>query len=224
MKSYSKQSFVGFSISLVHVHKSSEICSFPGVISTHATVTLSASAHLPTSNNYNCPVIPLKHRPDYPSARTLFAKIMTEQDFGPIARELVREQKAADMKEAQDLIEAFVQWYATGSVTKTKSFVMFEGQVDQVFHTMILNSPWYMLFCHNFTGVYTKHEPIAEMGTSREDIADAAVYTTGLLESTWGIDLSQHLRYYVEAVQIGNYAAATVSCPSNDSLFDIVLK
>ena len=149
---------------------------------------------------------------------------MTEQDFGPIARELVREQKAADMKEAQGLIEAFVQWYATGSVTKTKSFVMFEGQVDQVFHTMILNSPWYMHFCHNTTGVYTNHEPIAEMGMSPEDIADAAVYTAGLLESTWGGDLSRYLRCYVEAVKTGNYAAATVSCPSNDGLFDIVLK
>lgn len=190
----------------------------------HASVSSPVPVRSSVPGSYSGPVVPLKHRPDCPSARTLFATIMAEQDFGPIARELVREQHAADLLEAQGLIEAFVQWYATGSVTKTKSFVMFAGKVDTVFHTMILNSPWYMRFCYTTTGVYTNHEPIAEMGMSPEDITDAAVFTAGLLESAWGNDLSPHLRCYVDAVKAGNYAAATVSCPSNDGPFDIVPK
>ena len=190
----------------------------------HANTAYSTPTHPGATGNYKGPVTPLKHRPDCPTARALFEKIMAEQDFGPIIRELVREQSAANTQEAQGLVEAFVQWYATGSVTRTKSFVMFEGKVDKVFHTMILNSPWYMRFCYTTTGVYTNHEPIAELDMSPEDIVDAAVFTVGLLESTWGNDLSQHLRGYVEAVRAGNYAAATVSCPSNASDFDIVLK
>lgn len=166
--------------------------------------------------------IPLKHRPDCPSARTLFTKIMAEQNFDPIMRELVRNQHAANSDEALNLIEAFVQWYATGSVTKTKSFVMFAGKVDMVFHTMILNTPWYFDFCYTTTGVYTSHEPIAEMAMSAENIIDASIYTTGLLETTWSDDLSPHLRGYVEAVKAGNYEAATVSCPSNEIDYDIV--
>lgn len=176
------------------------------------------------AKGYTGPVVPLKHRPDCPSARDLFAKIMAEQDFGPIMRELVREQHATSTEEARRLVEAFVQWYATGSVTKTKSFVMFAGPVDMVFHTMILNSRWYMHFCHSTTGVYTNHEPIAEIGMSLEDIIDAAMFTTALLERTWGNGLSPHLRCYVEAMKVGDYEAATVSCPSNDGDFDIVLK
>lgn len=166
--------------------------------------------------------IPLKHRPNCPTARELFAQIMAKQDFGPIKRELVRNLHATDPEAAQTLIEAFAQWYATGSVTKTKSFVMFAGPVDMVFHTMILNTPWYFNFCFNTTGVYTAHEPIAELSMSDEDIVDAAIYTTGLLENTWGDDLSPHLRTYVEAVKAGQYEAATVSCPSNDISYDIV--
>jgi hypothetical protein len=189
----------------------------------HAT-SLSSPVRSPAASNYTGPVVPLKHRPECPSARALFQKIMAEQDFGPIARELVREKHAADSAEAQGLIEAFVQWYATGSVTKTTSFVMFAGKVDMVFHTMILNSPWYMRFCYTTTGVYTNHEPIAELGLSPEDIMDAASYTTRLLEATWDDDLSPHLRCYVDAVKTGDFAAATVSCPSNDGPFDIVLK
>lgn len=190
----------------------------------HATTSSPVPVRSSATGSYTGPVVPLKHRPDCPSARTLFATIMAKQDFGPIARELVREQHAADAAEAQGLIEAFVQWYATGSVTKTKSFVMFAGKVDVVFHTMILNSPWYMRFCYSTTGVYTNHEPIAEMGMSPEDITDAAVFTANLLESAWGNDLSPHLRTYVDAVKAGHFAAATVSCPSNDGPFDIVLK
>jgi hypothetical protein len=184
----------------------------------HATATSAKT------KGYKGPVIPLKHRPDCPTARDLFAKIMAEQNFGPIERQLVRDKVATDSEEAMNLIQAFVQWYATGSVTKTKSFVMFEGDVDKVFHTMILNTPWYFDFCYTTTGVYTSHEPIAERNMSQEDIIDAAIYTTGLLEDTWGCDLSRHLRGYVEAVKAENYSAASVSCPSNDISYDIVLK
>ncbi len=190
----------------------------------NAAVLSPAATRLPSTNYYNGPVVPLKHRPDCPSARNLFTKIMAEQNFGPIVRELLREGHAVDMQEAHELIEAFVQWYATGSVTKTTSFVMFAGKVDMVFHTMILNTPWYMRFCHSTTGVYTNHEPIAEMDMSAEEIRNAAIYTVNLLEATWGSELNRHLRCYVNAVENGDYAAATVSCPSNDSHFDIVPK
>lgn len=182
--------------------------------------TLTPSA----TSQYKGPVVPLKHRKDCPSARTLFATIMAKQDFGPIIRTLVREQVASDTAEAQSFIQAFVQWYATGSVSKTKSFVMFVGKVDQVFHTMILNSKWYMAFCHETTGVYTHHEPISEASLTDEEIMDAAMFTARLLESTWGTDLSHHLYEYVEKVKTGDYDVATVSCAGNDGPFDIVQK
>lgn len=168
------------------------------------------------------PVVPLKHRTDCPTARELFATIMANQDFGPVARTLIREGKAEHPAQAALLIEAFVQWYAAGSVTKTKSYVMFAGPVDEVLHAAILNSKWYMAFCHETTGVYTHHEPISETGLSEEDAMDAAAFTARLLKETWGAELSTYLRHHIDEVASGKYSAASVSCVGNGAPFDIV--
>lgn len=167
-------------------------------------------------------VIPLKHRADCPSARKLFASIMASHDFSPILRSLLREQKATNEAEAQELLEAFVQWYSTGSVTKTKSYVMFSGKVDDVLHAMILNSKWYMAFCYVTTSVYTHHEPIGETGLTNDEIMEAAMFTARLLERTWGEDLNRHLQLHVNEIKNGNAGAASVSCAGNDGPFDIV--
>jgi hypothetical protein len=171
---------------------------------------------------YSGPVVPLKNRSNCPSARQLAASIMAGQNFGPILRTLVREGTVRDVDAASKLVDAFVQWYSTGSVTKTKSYVMFEGDVDQVLHAMLLNSKWYMAFCHATTGVYTHHEPIGESGLTVEETADAALFTARLLERTWGADLSPHLQVYVDAVNTGNNNVVSVSCVGNDGPFDIV--
>ena len=171
---------------------------------------------------YSGPVIPLKHRSDCPTAQQLAATIMSGQNFGPILRTMVLEGTAQDVAVANELVAAFVQWYSTGSVTKTRSYVMFEGEVDGVMHTMVLNTKWYMAFCHQTTGVYTHHEPIGETGLTTEEVAEAVLFTARLLERIWGTDLSPHLQVYVDAVNSGNYNAVSVSCASNGGPFDIV--
>lgn len=181
-------------------------------------MTLTQAAQAAKTTSHRTPTIPLKHQPNCPSAQQLFADIMANHDFGPIIRSLLREQKAADEAEAQDLIQAFVQWYATGSVTKTKSYVMFEGQVDQVFHQMILNSPWYMAFCHSTTGVYTHHEPISESPLTDAEVLEAAMFTLRLLNYTWGEELHPQFK----ALKEDGLTPVSVSCVGNQASFDIV--
>ncbi len=186
--------------------------------------TNQAATHVAsTSNNvYSGPVIPLKHRPNCPSARQLATTILATQDFGPILRTMVREGAAQDVDVATELVSAFVQWYSTGSVTKTRSYAMFEGGVDQVLHAMLHNSKWYMAFCHVTTGVFTHHEPISESGLTADEAAETALFTARLLQHTWGEDLSPHLQVYVDAINTGNINVVSVSCVSNDGPFDIV--
>jgi hypothetical protein len=147
---------------------------------------------------------------------------MATQDFSPIVRGLLREKITKDRAEAVQLIEAFVQWYATGSVTVRKSYVMFVGEVDLVLHEMILNSKWYMNFCYNTTGVYTHHEPIGEMGMNDHEVMEAALFTANLLTETWGKELHPKLQEYVDKVTTGSYGPSSVSCVGNGGPFDIV--
>lgn len=167
------------------------------------------------------PVTPLKHRPDCPTAKELFAHIKATTDFAPVVRTLAREGRV-EVGRVDELVDAFVQWYATGSVTQSRSYVMFAGQVDEVLHAAILNTKWYMAFCHATTGVYTHHEPIGETGLNEDEVADAAMFTARLLDQTWGAGLNNFLRLDVEKVKRGEFTAASVSCTGNYGPFDIV--
>ena len=105
-------------------------------------------------------------------------------DFGPIIRLLLREQKAGNEAEAQDLIQAL----SNGTPPA--------GHQDQVLRHVRrssrpglppddLNSPWYMAFCHSTTGVYTHHEPIGESPLTDAEVLEAAMFTPRLLNYTW---------------------------------------
>ena len=168
------------------------------------------------------PAIPLKHQPNCPSAKALYSDIMTRWKFDTLTSTLVSEGSAVSNSHARELIAAYMQWYATGSVTKTKSYAMFDGPVDKVMHTMILDTKRYMGFCLETAGVYTHHEPISMAGMSSEDIVEAAIFTTRLLESVWGDALSPHLRIYVDMAKNGTLTVASVSCTGNDGPFDIM--
>lgn len=206
----------GFQLIYIHVHVTVERADFWRILMTTTQV-----APVATGSTRN-PTVPLKHRLGCPSARKLFVDIMAKHDFAPIVRTLLREQKVTNEVEAQELVEAFIQWYATGSVTKTKSYVMFSGKVDDVLHAMILNSKWYMVFCYATTGVYTHHEPAGETDLTDEEIMEAATFTTRLLERTWGEDLNPYLQLHVNEIRSGNADVASVSCVSNGGPFDIV--
>ncbi len=212
---YSKRSLAGFPTHpYLCAHRYGASCPF----CLENVMTLTQAAQAARTTSPRTPTIPLKHRPNCPSAQQLFADIMGKRDFGPIVRSLLREQVVANEAEARDLVQAFVQWYATGSVTRTKSYVMFEGQVDKVFHQMILNSPWYMAFCYATTGVYTHHEPIGESALTNEDVLEAAAATLRLLEHTWG----ENLHPYFKALKGGELTPVSVSCVGNQASFDIV--
>ncbi|MCA9358740.1 hypothetical protein KC926_00880 [Candidatus Kaiserbacteria bacterium] len=180
------------------------------------------NARSTSEQQYTEPVVPLKELPSCPDAKSLFAKIIASQDFSPIVRGLLREKIAKDHAEADQLIKAFVQWYATGSVTVKKSYVMFVGEVDSVMHEMILNSKWYMSFCYNTTGVYTHHEPIDEMDMSDDMVMNAAFFTAHLLTQTWGNELHPKLQVHVDAVTAGSCKPSSVSCVGNSGPFDLV--
>lgn len=167
-------------------------------------------------------VVPLKHRSGPLSAQELFVTILEKQDFSPIVRTLLRENAAKNELEAKKLIEGFLQWFSVGAVTKTKSFVMFNGSIDQVFHAMILNSKWYFHFCYKFTGVYTHHEPVQENGITDDELQDASMFTLRLLETIWGENLHSNFKMLKQMAERGEVDAKSVSCVGNQADFDIV--
>ncbi len=91
----------------------------------------------------------LKESLNCPAPAVLHARMMREVDFKPIVSTLLKDGTVKSDDEARERIIAFSQWFSVGVTTKTTTFVMMNGIVDDVFHAMILNSKWYFNFCYS---------------------------------------------------------------------------
>jgi hypothetical protein len=180
------------------------------------------SPEIKVFNGLTANSVPLKMRAKCPTAKELFQKIYKFETFDPVVRTLVREKTFVDENQARHMIEGFMQWYCTGAVTKTKSFVMFVGPLDSVFHAMILNSKWYFDFCCTFTGVYTHHEPVEESGISVDQAKLAISETLNLIKSTWGNDSHEEIKKIYNQHEAGELTASSVSCLGNGGPWDVV--
>lgn len=168
-------------------------------------------------------VVPLKHRPNCPTAEDLFDQIKASENFDQIKADMLRSGVCKTEKRADDLVNAFLQWFCAGATTVTKSFVMFTGPIDNTFHVMILNTKWYFWFCHKHTGVYTHHDPLNAI--EQKTIADAGAIklTIDLLCDAWGANLHPELKKLVRKFERGQLVPSSVSCVGNDGPFDILL-
>jgi hypothetical protein len=164
--------------------------------------------------------VPLKHRSNCPTAKQFYEHLKL-YDYSPIVRALLKERACKTEKRALELIDAWMQWFSVGATSLTKSFVMIEGPVDQVFHQMILNTPWYFDFCLRTTGVYTHHDPLTDEQRASPLIHGAISSTLDLLTRTYGADLHPELKRWLRLHARGELTPASVSCAGNGGPFDI---
>ena len=168
--------------------------------------------------------VPLKYRSNCPSAPQLYESIMAREDFSHIYAALVRERVCRSEPKAKTLVAAWLQWFCAGATTRTKQHVMMVGPVDQAFHVMVLHTKWYFRFCHEYTGVYTHHDPL-NATEQRELLQNGAIEETiARLERTFGNSLNPELTKWRALFKKGALTPAMVSCVGNDGPFDIVAK
>lgn len=172
-----------------------------------------------------CPNIPIKDRSNCPTALILFSKISSEQNFVCIKESLLVNKIFQTKNEAEEAIKAFLQWFTAGATFQSKSFVMLDGPVDQVFHTTILHTSWYFDFCLKYTGVYTHHDPLSSEDRKHfSKLRTAVVSTIDRLNDAFGSDLHPLLREWEVRAQSGLFAPESVSCVGNGAIYHITLQ
>jgi hypothetical protein len=139
----------------------------------------------------------------------LVQRMRTEFNFEPVIRTAVKTGEVRDRAEAEELLEAFLQWFSLlPEVIAGRTYVMLKGPVDCIFHSLILNTRLYEAFCLEFIGQFIHHEPLDD-GTESA-LESAVLYTVDLLEHNFGAALHPRLQEWRGQLKNG---AWVVSCP-----------
>lgn len=138
-------------------------------------------------------------------------------DLAPLIAFAVRDGYLPDETTARHAFDGLLQWLAGHAVEEHPEhpYVMMNGEVDQAFHALILNTRSYLHFCRNFVGFFIHHTPLTDAVMPEHDILTGVDYTVNYLEKTYGKNLSPALQEWVHAHQAGELTAAAVSCVSN---------
>lgn len=110
---------------------------------------------------------------------------MREEDFGPIVKNVSVEHNVSE-KQAEYLLDAFLQWFALiPSLKKGKALQML-ASVDRIWHSMILHTKFYRTFCKKYIGYYVDHNPLDVKGNSLELKNEYAETTLLMLDESFG--------------------------------------
>lgn len=177
-----------------------------------------------TQNNLDVrPNVPIKDRSNCPTAVILFSKISAEQNFVCIKESLLANKIFQTNNEVEEAIKAFLQWFTAGATFQSKSFVMLDGPVDQVFHCMILHTTWYFEFCLTYTGVYTHHDPLTVDQRKEVGKLRAATHATvNRLEQAFGNELHPLLKSWGDRLKNEVFVPESVSCVGNGAIYSII--
>jgi hypothetical protein len=129
---------------------------------------------------------------------------------------MVDEKMASDDVQANDLLEAFLQWVAlVPTIKPDDTFVMLKSPVDKVFHAFILNTEFYQNFCARHFGFFVHHHPIDELLLKK--LPGGVRDTMDLLEQTYGEELHPALSAWRSLVDTDAYVVSCAGyCASED--------
>lgn len=139
---------------------------------------------------------------------------MKAVDMSAVHALLVRENPHLTTQQADQAIDALMQWLAGHAVAPhvEPAYVMLFGVVDDAFHAFILNTRAYMKFCKEQVGFFIHHTPVSDSEASELLESGALDYTVDFLLTEFGDTLSPLLHDWYRGVKEGTLGAAAVSC------------
>ncbi len=143
--------------------------------------------------------------------------VIKNSNFKPIVKTMIRENWVKSEARANDLIEAFLQWFLVANHSEhDKPYVMFHGPVDKVFHAFVLNTEFYAIFCDTHVGKFINHNPLdSELSLIAEE-RGGIEYTITLLQQIYGDKLHPELKKWVRLAVKGKLKASSISCVGCD--------
>lgn len=118
-------------------------------------------------------------------AHTLYLRMCNEVDFTPILETAVRECGVKTLERAEELLDAFLQWFSLIPETSSARPLQMLRSVDRIWHAMVLHTAFYREFCDQFIGAFVDHNPLDVVRTSMEKQAYAK-HTLALLTRSYG--------------------------------------
>jgi hypothetical protein len=111
-------------------------------------------------------------------------------DFIPVVRTAVLDLGVTPAVRALDAVDAFLQWFSLVPISnRIGHYVMLRGDVDRIWHAMILNTALYRQVCRRYMGGFIDHH--SNSGCPR---AGWVLETVSLLESEFEANLHQAFR------------------------------
>lgn len=119
-----------------------------------------------------------------PDALTLYERMRAEFDYEPVYRVAEREY-GLDREKAQEMLDAFLQWFSLIPFVARGSSLQMLGSVDRIWHSFILNMRLYENFCRSFVGDIVYHDALDPDNTD-EPKEGYARSTVALLRQMFG--------------------------------------
>jgi hypothetical protein len=96
----------------------------------------------------------------------LVRQLELDVDFLPVVRTAVLDLGVATPASALNAVDAFLQWFSLVPISdRIGHYVMLRGDVDRVWHAMILNTALYRDVCDRYMGRFIDHH--SSMGCPR---------------------------------------------------------
>ncbi|MBI4993958.1 hypothetical protein HZC33_03355 [Candidatus Wolfebacteria bacterium] len=129
-------------------------------------------------------------------------------DFTPVLKTAVKECGINSIEDANDLLDAFLQWIAAMPAKKENTtYVMLKSDVDRIFHAFVLNTGLYRDFCETFFGHFIDHTPLE--GQISKKWVD---YTVNLLSELYGNQLHPALKIWEDLATNGAWEVSCGKC------------
>lgn len=129
-------------------------------------------------------------------------------NFDPVIRTAVEECNVPTKEDAENLLDAFLQWVAAmPGKEEGQLYVMLKSDVDRIFHAFVLNTSLYRDFCDTYFAHFIDHTPLDERG-SRPSVS----YTVSLLQKTYGESLHPSLAEWAGLLDEDAWEVSCGSC------------
>lgn len=115
----------------------------------------------------------------------LYKQMREDFDFTTVIETAVRELDVPTYEKAEELMDAFLQWFSLIPMLGENDALQMLRSVDKLWHAFILNTKLYREFCHEYVGSYIDHDP-TEVTNTELPKEKYAAFTLKLLKEQFG--------------------------------------
>lgn len=117
---------------------------------------------------------------------------MKKMDFTPIIDTAVKECGVKTKERADELLDAFLQWFSLVSMATPEQPLQMLRSVDRIWHAMVLNTAFYREFCDTFAGGFVDHNPL-DVVRNAANKEQYARFTLDLIKKEFGKNANKAL-------------------------------